>query len=212
MYIYVVEYDLGFAPNPFHGACTLSCCKPMIRRKASVGDWIVGVGGGALKATGRCIYAMQVTDTMTFDEYWNARRFRSKRPSRNGSRVSMVGDNIYWRDPATGDWNQEDSVHSGPEGEPDPLNTAHDTQTDRTLISDRFVYFGNNAPLVPMEMLTALPYRNGRGYRVYTRERGEELLGWIHEQAGRGESRILGDPYQLRYADRRFSLRQNRLV
>ena len=28
--------------HPFHGWCTLVCCKPAIRRKARPGDWIVG--------------------------------------------------------------------------------------------------------------------------------------------------------------------------
>ena len=34
VYSYIVAYDSGFAPNPFHGTCTLACCKPTIRRTA----------------------------------------------------------------------------------------------------------------------------------------------------------------------------------
>jgi len=34
VYSYIVAYDSGFAPNPFHGICTLACCKPTIRRTA----------------------------------------------------------------------------------------------------------------------------------------------------------------------------------
>ena len=34
LFSYVIEHDLGFAPNPFHGVCTLACCKPQIRKIA----------------------------------------------------------------------------------------------------------------------------------------------------------------------------------
>jgi len=61
LYIYVVDRDFGFAPNPFHGFCTLATCKPIIRGNATVGDWIMGVGGTRLNATGKCIYLMKIT-------------------------------------------------------------------------------------------------------------------------------------------------------
>ena len=28
LYSYIVATDSGFSPNPFHGFCTLACCKP----------------------------------------------------------------------------------------------------------------------------------------------------------------------------------------
>ena len=47
LYSYVVVSDHGFAPNPFHGYCTLANCKPRIRWRAQPGDWIVGTGSRA---------------------------------------------------------------------------------------------------------------------------------------------------------------------
>jgi hypothetical protein len=38
IFVYVVKHDGGFAPNPFHGFCTLACCKPKIRKGAKEGD------------------------------------------------------------------------------------------------------------------------------------------------------------------------------
>ena len=32
VYMYVVDRDFGFAPNPFHGVRTLATCKPPIRK------------------------------------------------------------------------------------------------------------------------------------------------------------------------------------
>lgn len=43
VFIYVVDRDFGFAPNPFHGYCTLATCKPGIRKSAAMGDWVVGM-------------------------------------------------------------------------------------------------------------------------------------------------------------------------
>ena len=94
LYVYVVARDFGFAPNPFHGYCTLATCKPDIRRTAKIGDWVMGVGGSRLAAVGRCIYLMKVSKIRTFDEYWNDPKFQRKKPLRNGSLVMMVGDNI----------------------------------------------------------------------------------------------------------------------
>src|ERR1700722_9311751 len=97
VYIYVVTRDFGFAPNPFHGCCTLAACKPQIRKKARVDDWVIGMGGSRLKAIGRCVYEMRVTATLSFNDYWAIEEYFDKRPVRNGSSLMMVGDNIYHR-------------------------------------------------------------------------------------------------------------------
>ena len=185
---------------------------PVIRRTANVGDWLVGMGGKELEATGRCIFAMRVTDDSSFNEYWDLARFRVKRPVRHGSRRAMVGDNIYHSDSKTGKWLQENSIHSRPNGEQDPDNTKHDTQTDRVLISEEFYYFGEKAPLVPAELLKAIGYKNGRGHRVYKEENCQSLLDWIKEQAGHQVNRVLGDPFQFRMSERRYSRTRNKLI
>ena len=98
IYMYVVDRDFGFAPNPFHGYCTLATCKPKIRNSAEVKDWVIGMGGSRLNATGQCIFAMRVTEKITFNEYWTNPKFLDKKPIRNGSQKIMVGDNIYYQD------------------------------------------------------------------------------------------------------------------
>jgi hypothetical protein len=212
VYMYVVRYDFGFAPNPFGGVCTLACCMPVIRRKASVGDWLVGMGGKDLKATGRCIYAMRVTDHMTLNEYWKAEQFNGKRPVRNGSRRTMVGDNVYCTDPETGKWRQENCIHSQPSGEQDPANTKHDTQTDRVLLSGEFFYFGANAPAVPPKLLAQIGYKNRRGHNVYRKGECQKLLEWIRDTADEQVNHVLGDPFQFRMSDKRYSKTRNRLI
>ena len=86
--VYVLKHDSGFAPNPFHGWCTLACCKPTIRRKARPGDWIVGITPRDLD--NRLAYAMKVDESLTFEEYGSDRRFKAKRPRWKTKGVSTV--------------------------------------------------------------------------------------------------------------------------
>jgi Nucleotide modification associated domain 2 len=58
------------------------------------------MGGSRLKATGHCIFAIRVTEKLTFNDYWTNPAFLDKRPVRNGSQKMMVGDNIYHFDTA----------------------------------------------------------------------------------------------------------------
>lgn len=63
VFSYVVVSDSGFAPNPFHGTCTLASCKPLIRRSAKSGDLIVGMSSRCE----RVVYAMRVGSVLGFD-------------------------------------------------------------------------------------------------------------------------------------------------
>jgi hypothetical protein len=161
LYIYVVDRDFGFAPNPFHGYCTLATCKPKIREKAQIGDWILGVGGSRLKATGKSVYLIKVTEIATFNEYWLDPRFQRKKPLRNGSYAMMVGDNIYHQQIGSEAWIQEDSHHSNPDGSPNLKNLTRDTSSVNVLISDHFYYFGRAAPDID---LASLGYKNHIGH------------------------------------------------
>ena len=106
LYSYVLREDTGFAPNPYHGFCTLACCKPLIRRRAEIGDWIIATGSNAKgkRRGGFLSFAMRITEILTFQEYWNDVRFRAKRPDLDGSLEEACGDNLYRRDPASGRW------------------------------------------------------------------------------------------------------------
>lgn len=145
---YVVARDYGFAPNPFFGVCTLATCKPVIRRAAGVDDWVVGTGSKMYGLTGRLVFVMHVQEILSFDEYWSDRRFRSKRPSLNGSEKQAYGDNIYRRD-KRGVWRQEPSHHSYADGSTNDANVRHDTSAPHVLVSDEFSYWGAVAPIIP---------------------------------------------------------------
>lgn len=164
LFSYVVAQDFGFAPNPFYGFCTLATCKPGIRKGASIGDWVIGTGSkGKGKVQDRrdfLVYAMRVTEVMTFNEYWRDLRFHLKGPNLRGSVKQSYGDNIYFKN-ENGDWHQQDSHHSYEEGKQNYHNIQRDTQTDRVLVSTDYVYWGGKGPEIPEKFRNY----NGEGIR-----------------------------------------------
>lgn len=208
LYMYVVDRDFGFAPNPFHNICTLATCKPTIRRTAEVGDWVLGMGGLRLKATGRCIFAMKITASVTFDEYWSNAIYRDKKPLRNGSKKIIVGDNIYHH--ANGVWHQQNSHHSFPDGRPNPHNVRNDTQTNRVLVSDNFFYFGSASVKIPDVMLDQIGYKNQRAHRVFSLANAQHIISFL--QANFKANVLYGDPYDFGSASARYSAADNKVT
>ena len=186
LFSYVVAQDFGFAPNPFYGFCTLATCKPEIRKGADIGDWVIGTGSrGKGKVQDRrefLVYAMHVTEAMTFNEYWSDPRFRRKRPNLRGSLKQCYGDSIYFRD-GVGEWHQQDSHHSYKGGTQNCHNVRRDTKTDRILISTDYVYWGGEGPEIPEK------FRNYKGEDIRKKGSGhknkfspdliEEFIRWL---------------------------------
>ena len=131
LYTYVVAADNGFAPNPFGDFCSLACCKPVIRRTAEIGDWIIGIGSVNNVGNERRIYAMEVTEKIHFDEYYDDKRFQNRM------------DNIYYKN--KGEWRQKNNPFHNKD------NMKHDTKTEYILISDNYFYFGEKAVKIPKE-------------------------------------------------------------
>lgn len=162
---YVITRDYGFAPNPFGGYCTLATCMPTVRNHAVVGDWVIGCGSKKNMLSGRMIYAMQVSEKLTFEEYWEDDRFQHKKPIMNGSLLQLYGDNIYCA--KDGQWKQLDSHHSHEDGSTNYLNLNKDTSQNSVLISNLFYYFGCSPIELPDEfkdviIMTTRNYKNPR--------------------------------------------------
>lgn len=189
-HLYVVEHDKGFAPNPFFGVCTLACCKPRIRQKADVGDYVIGLGSAGANLTGRLIYWMMVAEIVTFDEYWAEPRFIKKRAQMGGSLMECYGDNIYHRDPKTKTWIQAHSFHSD-RNDAGSGNLANDTgRTENVLIANRFGYWGGSGPIWPPHLEAIRP--RGRAERCrLTSEQVEECIAFVE---GLGAVGYTGEP------------------
>nr|WP_277608402.1 hypothetical protein [Microbulbifer elongatus] len=213
LHVYTVARDFGFAPNPFHGMCTLATCKPKIRKSARIGDWVMGKAGAGLSdAKRKCIYLMKVTEKISFEDYWNDPRFYLKKAVRNGSNVQLVGDNIYHKR-NDGSWVQEDSHHSNPDGNPNVENLQTDTSsTDQVLVSDFFLYFGQAAIPVNWE---SIGYKGGIGQKkidLSESENARKLIAKIFQENKANLNLVLGDPCQFALSHQRADQSTGKLV
>ncbi|MGC4407320.1 MULTISPECIES: hypothetical protein [Rhizobium] len=190
IYRYVIDHDMGFSPNPFHGVCTLANCKPVIRRVAQVGDFVLGFGSAASSISERLIYWMRVEEILSFDQYWLDHRFEKKKPVMNGSFIKYFGDNIYHSD-SDGQVLQDWSFHSLPNGDVNKTNLKTDTgSTNKILVSSTFGYYGVRAVTIPGEFASIIPH--GRGHR--TKIQGcsvSEFVDWLLSEAEQG---FVGEP------------------
>lgn len=185
LFTYVVEHDLGFAPNPFHGACTLACCKPKIRKAAQPGDYVLGTGACRPGLRGHLLYWMRVEQVLTFDQYWDEHRFHRKKPVMTGSTHQRYGDNIYHRG-ENGAFCQIDSFHSLADGTFSAGDLSRDTgTTDRVLVSGDFAYYGRSAIELTAEMRCFV--KKGPGHKCHFEPAEEQRwLAWLAAHPERG--------------------------
>lgn len=187
LFSYVVARDYGFAPNPFGGFCTLATCKPDIRHTAQVGDWVIGTGCAERHRTGYLVYAMRVSETLTFDQYWSDPRFKHKKPDLRASKKLAFGDNIYHHE--NGVWAQADSHHSYPGGIPNNENIETDTKFDRVLVATEFAYWGGAGPAIPARLRDYQGHDlcAGRGFkRHFPMEMETEFVTWLGSLQAQG--------------------------
>src|ERR1700691_2681729 len=108
LFSYVVDHDLGFAPNPSSGHCTLVHCKfggdsgpRNIVELAEVGDWIVGTGGRSKDSAGHgsLIYLMRVDEKLPFDRFVSDARFRGRRDCKDcgsGNKFALISKRYFY--------------------------------------------------------------------------------------------------------------------
>lgn len=158
LFTYTIRVDDGAAPNPFGGLCTLTICKPAIRRSAQVGDWVAGLGSKNAPSgdlSGRLVYAMRVTRVLPMEEYDRLALtcWPLKLPDfDNKDLMRRMGDCIY--DFSTGQPRQRRGVHG-------PANIARDLRGKNALLSDHFFYLGNKAIPLPRSLRPILHQTQG---------------------------------------------------
>jgi hypothetical protein len=179
IYSYVITSDDGFAPNPFHGYCTLATCKPIIRRKAKRNDWVIGTGSVKNVGNDCMIYAMKVTEKLSLEDYAEDERFATKIPGDGAKR--RVGDNIYFRDRNGITRQRFPSGHSIDRENPE--TKEHDLNGKNVLISrsESFYYFGENAPKIPKNLQYLI--KKGPGHKCrFNDDIIKEFIEWIKKE------------------------------
>ena len=188
-FTYIVKWDSGLAPNPFYGFCTLAVCKPRIRKSAQIGDWIIGLGSSnqnrlGLNYRGRLIYAMEVTEKITFDEYWKDKRFLKKRQYVNSAK-GRWGDNMYYMN-SKGEWVQKTyEAHNTLE------DKRRDTSVSAVLVSKNFFYFGKECIDLP-KFFKSISDKATQGHKYKgLEEKGTQLKSYLEGKYKKGRH---GDP------------------
>lgn len=155
LYSYILKNDNGSAPNPFWGTCTLTICKPAIRRTAKIGDWVIGTGSKNSKLkdgknhdlAGYIVYAMKVEEKMTLAAYDNfcQGNLQEKIPRWfNSDWRKRLGDCIY-------DYSKgvEPSVRMAVHKE---QHRIKDLSGIYSLLSTHFYYFGEEPRPIPASL------------------------------------------------------------
>lgn len=167
IFSYVLRYDDGAAPNPFWNVCTLTICKPGIRRGAGIGDWVVGTGskrsscndGMVHDLSGSMVYAMKVTGKLSlreYDEYCQLHLPNKIPDISNEDWRRRMGDCIYSY-AQEGEPVLRDGVHG--EG-----NRPTDLSGENALLSTHFYYFGDHAVPLKTEFLSMV--KKSQGYKI----------------------------------------------
>ena len=189
LYSYCIRYDIGSAPNPFWGLCTLAICKPNIRQSANVGDWVVGTGSAVSpigNISDKVVYAMRVTQKMTMEDY--DRFTQSKLPRKIPLMTSIdprrrSGDSIY--DFSTSPPLLRPSVH----GEE---NQKTDLKGGWVLLSNHYFYFGDSPVDLPEELLEIV--KKGPGHKAnFDTYDVDAFIHWIHS-FGYPPATLIGKP------------------
>ncbi|RYE01436.1 MAG: hypothetical protein EOP50_02005 [Sphingobacteriales bacterium] len=189
LYSYCIPNDDGAAPNPFWGLCTLAICKPVIRRVAQKGDWIIGTGSMKQGFENKVVYAMEVTDTKSLAQYdtFCNRELVEKIPDiRHSDPRRRLGDCIY--DFSTGLPQQRPGVH-------DAGNVGRDLGGKNVLLSNNFIYFGSCPQELPPDLLPIV--RQGQGHR--SKSNGSYLIKFLHwvNSLKVARNQVLCDPYGM---------------
>jgi len=191
---YKMTHATGFAPNYNGGMLSLATCKAGIREKAKVGEWVAGFTSKTLNedevGKERLVYLMQVSEILTFEEYWD--KYPEKRPDRN-----PLGDNIYLTEAQAEKCKCEKKetshpkyVHARPlckHTTDDEIST--DLKSEKVLISRNFRYFGAKNPLeIPEDVNIDVP-KGQLGYGQITKgERTDRFVDFVLRQPCKPDS------------------------
>jgi hypothetical protein len=183
LYSYCIPIDDGAAPNPYWGVCTLAICKPVIRRNAKIGDWVIGTGSKKHKMENKVVYAMKITDVKTLAQYnrFCKEQLQEKIPDISNENIEKrAGDCIYFQ--KKGKLNQRKGVHG-------KGNYDTDTNGKNVLLSDHFYYFGQEPIELPDYLLPII--LQGQGHRSRSNINYVEVfIDWL-------ESNTKAKPYYL---------------
>jgi hypothetical protein len=204
IYSYVLRFDNGAAPNPFWGICTLTICKPAIRRNAQIGDWVVGTGSKKAKCndgnihdlSDSVVYAMKISDIKTLQDYDTF------------CNISLLNKIPYRR---TTDWRfaMGDCIYDYSQGQKPTIRKSVHNETNRkrdlsginALLSNHFYYFGEEARVLPDNLKQVIKLNQGHK-KIENTILIEKFEEWIKQF---DKNKLNADPQRRSEFDRKVT-------
>ena len=190
-YIYKCVFDDGGAPCVDNGLYSLTICKPFIRRKADVGDWIFAFGSNIETdpaiPSNRLISIAKITRRFADGDYFD----HPDHLSRGDCIYERIGNGYQWRNGGRFHINGQSIKHDLGAEPSYPRATA--------LVSDHFRYFGSSGTdqwKLHSPLLKDLVENLGQGHRVnHLNGLREELAAMIPRVWGSfAEKKVWGSP------------------
>jgi hypothetical protein len=178
---YSLTADNGMAPCADRGKLSLSCCKPMIRRNACVGDWVIGfvprrINDGQVHIA----WAGHVAKSVLLGDY------QKQYPERQDAIYKIVES----------PWTEETHfIRLRNDYHDKEKNKATDLAGKNALIFDPFWYWGGRGIGVPCEIAKLAHYYVGQSTQNSTSGTISCLEKWLRSVAAPG---IHGEPRDKR--------------
>jgi hypothetical protein len=165
---YVLAADTGMAPRVERGLLSLATCKPMLRRSAAEGDWVIGCFPAPHNEL--VAWAGVIAETLPIGIY--------------GMRHGRRADALYPAGPDGGPVRRTDRL---PDYHPDAAQQRQD-RSGKALLFDRTRcwYFGGDGRGLPPELAHLAP--RGQGHRVNgtSLDDAPRLEAWLRGEAPPG--------------------------
>ncbi|PRZ53019.1 hypothetical protein BX589_112192 [Paraburkholderia fungorum] len=181
---YVLRTDNGMAPCSEDGMLTLTCCKPIIRRYAKVGEWVVAFEPTALG--GKVAYAGQVSAVLPLGDY--EKRYRGRRDAIY--RLEVLADGQTSLTPLLPEYHREAD------------SRARDRSGVNGLIFGPFWYWGRDAVEAPGEIADLAYHHVGQSTKASSPAKIVLLEDWLYSMGRPGVHGSPRDPMPVEALER----------
>lgn len=171
LYVYIQPKDVGLAPNLTNNLCTFSCCCLSIRKKAMVGDYVMGLTSVVRNkgpSTRKISWIGQISEITNYNDFYHNPLYACKKPinSKFGDNFHYLKDGVLTKDPLT-------TMHSN------KVLSNRDLKCNRVLIFNKYKYYGKSNKLHVPEGLKCIIHKlikNQRGSKVFTNKKYIDII------------------------------------
>ena len=138
IYSYLLVTDNGSAPCIQQNLLSLAICKPRIRKAANIGDYIIAFASKSMKISQepKIIYIAKISNKLKLNKYYT--EFKNRKDCIYDNNLTLIKNNYH-----------------------NNCNIKKDINGKYVLLSNEFIYFGNNFINVPQQIKNIVPKCQG---------------------------------------------------